>query len=80
MRYVRRGDRPNELETSEVSDAFEQSLAGAEKDRYQVNLHLVDQAGAQVLPGSARSTRKRHIQPARGLPRQLERFRDATVE
>lgn len=77
MRHIRRRNRPHEVETSEVSDAFEQSLAAAEKDRHQVNLHLVDQTGAQVLPGGARPARERHIRSARDLSRQLERRRDA---
>jgi hypothetical protein len=42
-----------------------------------VDLHFIDQAGAQVLPGGARPTREPHIQAAGGATRQLERRRDA---
>src|SRR5919106_6627582 len=77
MRDIRCGYRPHELETTEVLDALEQSLAVAEKHGNQVNLHFVDQASAQVLPGGAPPTRERYIQPPRGAPRQLERCRDA---
>ena len=49
MGDIRGGDRPHQPETAEVLDAFEQSLAGAEQRGGQVDLHLVHQAGLQVL-------------------------------
>jgi hypothetical protein len=49
MRHIRCRDRFDQDEAVQVVDGVEQALAPAEQRWHQVNLHLVDQTGAQVL-------------------------------
>ena len=62
VRHVWRDDRSDELEPVEiVADALKQPLAAGEERRDQVDLHLVDEAGREILLRRLRSTRERHI-------------------
>src|SRR5205823_623746 len=63
-----------------VAHAVEQPLAAAEQRRRDVQLHLVDQAGAQVLLCGLRAAGERDVLAARGAPRLLERRLDAFAD
>ena len=48
--YLGRGDSPCELQPTQiVTDAVEQPFAAAEERRHDGDLHLVDEAGRQIL-------------------------------
>jgi len=67
MGHVRRGDRARKPEAVEVSHAVEESLTPAEQHRHQVNLHLVDQTGVQVLSRRVRPAREGDVATERIL-------------
>ncbi len=74
MGYARCGYRPHEMEAVEVTHTVKKPLARAEKHGHQMNLHLVDQAGAEILSGGARSAGQRNIHPTCRSARQVERL------
>src|SRR5438270_12692876 len=75
--HRRRGNRPRECETVEiVTDTGEEALTVAKKRGHEADLHLVDEAGGEVLLRGARAARQRHVLPPRRAPRLLERRLD----
>ena len=73
-----RGDRPHELETVQiVTDALEKPLSAAEERWHQVDLHLIDEIGGEILLRRTRSAGECDILAARGTARLLERRLDA---
>jgi len=77
VRHPGRGDRSHELETAQVvTHPIEQPLAAAQERRHDVELHLVDEAGRQILLRGSRSAGEGHILAAGGAPRQLQRGLD----
>src|SRR5882762_5123871 len=78
MGHPWRGDRSYGLEPVQiVADAIEEPLTAAEKRGHQVDLHLVHQAGREILPGGMRPAGERNILAAGGSPRLFERRLDA---
>jgi len=59
-------------EASDI-DPVQQMLSGAEQDRRDGQLHLVDQAGAQVLSNRGNAATQSNVEAARGFPCPLER-------
>jgi hypothetical protein len=56
VRDLRGPDGPHKLEPVEiVPDAFEQTLAGAEERGHETDLHLVHEAGSEILLGGPRA-------------------------
>src|SRR5688500_3199989 len=72
VNHVGRRDRLHEGEVAQVADAVEQSLTAAEEYRRDVKLHLVDEAGVEVLLRDFRAPRQRDILPARSTTCLLE--------
>ena len=78
MYDVRRADGTHEREAVQVvAPIVEQSLATAEQRRGKADLHLVDEAGREVLPRNLCATGKRDIAAGRCVTRLLERRFDA---
>src|SRR5205823_14262870 len=75
--HRRRGNRPRECETVEiVTDTGEEALTVAKKRGHEADLHLVDEAGGEILLRGARAAGQRHVLPPRRAPRLLERRLD----
>ena len=51
----------NELEPVQIAHAIEEPLAGAEKRRHEIDDHLVDEAGSEILLRGFRATAERDI-------------------
>src|SRR5439155_17120070 len=78
MRHLWRGDRPHELEPMQIiPDPIEQPLPAAEERRHEVDLHLVHEAGRQILLGGIRSAGERYDITVGRPPRLFERRLDA---
>ena len=72
------GDHPLRFQRNRVGrDAVEEAHAGAEEDGNQVDLDLVEQAGAQVLLSHLASTRDQHVLLACDGTRLSQRLVDA---
>ena len=68
---ARRLDRADLLEV-EVADILEEPRSGAEQDRDQVQLELINQPGGQVLLNGAGASSQQYIPAIRGLLGLLE--------
>src|SRR6185436_12031271 len=77
MGNVRRCDCALQLETVQVGDAFEQSLAGAKKEWRDAQIHSVDETGLEVLVGDAGTAGQADILCTRCSLRLLERRLDS---
>ena len=55
-----RFDRADLLQR-QVADVIQQALSTTQQDRHDVQLHLVDEAGREVLPRDVRSTAELYV-------------------
>ena len=54
MRHIRCSHCSNQLETDQIGDPIEQSLAGTQNRWHQVDHHFVYQSGAEILASDIR--------------------------
>jgi len=68
MRDVRGGDGAREREAVHlVGDALEEACAAPEQGRNEVQIHLLDEPGREILPRDGRAARERDVLAA-GFP------------
>src|SRR5262245_29160433 len=73
VRHIRRGHRPNEFEAAQiVPDTVEQPGAAAEERRHEIDLHLVHEAGGEILLRRARAAGEGYIFTTCGAYRKFQ--------
>src|SRR5919106_6567842 len=77
VNHLRRRDRPNELEAVQiVANAVEEPLPASKEDRCEIDLHLVDEPGREVLLRHLRATGQLYVLPSGRSSRLIERVLD----